>query len=382
MKKKILLTLSHILVAALATILTLGVVTWQGMGVTKLDQLEALIEECYIDEVNLTAIEDAAADAMIANLGDRWSYYIPASEYGAYVEQSENAYVGIGVTIQVAEDGSGLEIITVEKGGSALEAGLEVGDIIISIEERSAAGMTTTEARELVRGEEGTKVALTIVRQGKELQFQVERKMIETAVAEGMLLDDGVGLVIIYNFDARCAQETIAAIESLLEEGAQKLVFDVRYNPGGYAHELVAVLDYLLPEGELFRSVSYTGEENVDTSDEAYLDIPMAVLVNQDTYSAAEFFAAALSEYDAAVTVGTQTTGKGYYQQVFQLLDGSAVALSTGKYVTPNGVSLEGIGITPDVVVPVDQETEEQIYYAMIAPEEDPQIQAAIEALR
>lgn len=382
MKKTILLILSHTLVAVLAMAAAFAIVLWQGAGMTKLEQLEALIRECYIDEVDMTKVEDAAAEAMISNLGDRWSYYIPASGYESYVEQSENAYVGIGVTILPAQDGSGLEIISVEKGGSAMDAGIQPGDIIVAIEGQSAAGMDTVTARDLVRGEAGTKVNLTIQRQEETLELQILRKVIQTVVAEGMLLEDQVGLVIIYNFDARCASETIAAIEDLLAQGAQKLLFDVRYNPGGYAHELVELLDYLLPEGELFRSVSYTGEEKVDMSDENFLDVPMAVLVNQDTYSAAEFFGAALQEYDAAVVVGTQTSGKGYYQQTFPLLDGSAVALSTGKYVTPQGISLEGVGITPDVEVTVDEDTEMKIYYGQLLPEEDPQILAAMEALK
>jgi carboxyl-terminal processing protease len=142
------------------------------------------------------------------------------------------------------------------------------------------------------------------------------------------------------------------------------------------------VLDYLLPEGPLFRSVDYSGRENVDYSDAKCLDIPMAVVVNLQSYSAAEFFAAALDEYDAAVIVGERTFGKGYFQNTFRLIDGSAVALSTGRYYTPKGECLEGVGITPDVPVEVDDETFAAIYYGTIAPEEDPQLQAAISALK
>jgi len=188
--------------------------------------------------------------------------------------------------------------------------------------------------------------------------------------------------VTIENFDDRCAAETIAAIESLLEQGVESLIFDVRNNPGGYAHELVELLDYLLPEGDLFRTVDYKGVEDVEISDAACLDIPMAVLVNGESYSAAEFFAAALQEYEAATVVGEKTTGKGHFQSTFLLSDGSAVALSIGKYYTPKGVSLEGVGIVPDVVVPVEPETAREIYYGRLTPEEDPQIQEALEALK
>ena len=380
MKRKFLRFASYLAVAVLASALTLGVNWWLG-DYSKLEQLESLIEQLYIEDVDLTTVEDYAAEGMIAALGDRWSYYIPASEYQSYQEQSENAYVGIGITIIQAEDGSGLEVVEVQPEGPAMEAGMQPGDLITAIFDQSAAGMTTDEARNLVRGEEGTFVSITVRREEQELNLSVMRARIETVVASGQLLDGNIGLVTISNFDQRCAQESIAAIEDLLNQGAEKLIFDVRFNPGGYADELVKLLDYLLPEGNLFQTVDSLGRETLDTSDEKWLDVPMAVLVNADTYSAAEFFAAALQEYEAAVIVGEQTSGKGYFQNTFPLVDGSAVALSTGKYFTPKGVSLEGVGITPDILSTVDEDTYWQIYYNQIPPEEDPQIAAAIAAL-
>ena len=175
-----------------------------------------------------------------------------------------------------------------------------------------------------------------------------------------------------------------ALIEQLLDQGAGALIFDVRFNPGGYAHELVAALDYILPEGDLFRTVDYMGNEEVDRSDaKCLVGIPMAVLVNADSYSAAEFFAAALSEYGYAIVVGQPTTGKGYFQQTYKLNDGSAVGISVGKYFTPKGKSLaEEGGIVPDVVVEVDEETDFAIYAGTLEPRDDPQIQAAVDALK
>ena len=380
MKRKFLRLASYLAVAVLASALTLGVNWWLG-DYSKLEQLESLIEQLYIEDVDLTTVEDYAAEGMIAALGDRWSYYIPASEYQSYQEQSENAYVGIGITIIQAEDGSGLEVVEVQPEGPAMEAGMQPGDLITAIFDQTAAGMTTEEARNLVRGEEGTFVSITVRREEQELNLSVKRARIETVVASGQLLDGNIGLVTISNFDQRCAQESISAIEDLLNQGAEKLIFDVRFNPGGYAEELVKLLDYLLPEGNLFQTVDSMGRETLDTSDEKWLDVPMAVLVNADSYSAAEFFAAALQEYEAAVIIGEQTSGKGYFQNTFPLVDGSAVALSTGKYFTPKGVSLEGVGITPDILSTVDEDTYWQIYYNQIPPEEDPQIAAAIAAL-
>lgn len=382
MKKKVFSFASYILVAVLSTFLTLGVVFWQTGGISKLDQLERLIEDYYIEEADQTVLEDSAASAMISATGDRWSYYIPASEYAAYRETAANAYVGIGITITVAEDGSGLLIMEVNPGSSAEEAGLQAEDVITAIEGQETSGMTTTEARNLVRGKEGTQVSIRILRAGETLDMSVTRRKVEVTVAAGMMLNDAVGLITIENFDDRCASETIAAIESLQQQGAEKLIFDVRNNPGGYAHELVKLLDYLLPEGDLFRTVDYAGRESVDRSDPDDLDMPMAVLVNRDSYSAAEFFAAALQEYEAAVVVGEKTTGKGHFQSTFRLKDGSAVALSIGKYFTPRGISLEGVGIIPDVEIPVGEELYTQIYYSRVSPEEDPQIQGALEALK
>ena len=382
MKKKVWLFLSYVLVSALSTVATLGAVHWLGTGDSKLDQLSEIIDTFYIEEVDMTELEDAAAEAMIETCGDRWSYYIPASEYDAYLEHSENAYVGIGITITVAHDGDGLQVMEVNPGSSAEEAGILVDDVIISIEGQSASGMTTTDARNLVRGKEGTEVKLIIRRGSEEISLSVTRKTVQVPVATWEMLENNIGLITITNFDQRCAGETISAIETLRAEGAEKLIFDVRNNPGGFADELVKLLDYLLPEGDLFRTVDYAGREAVDRSDADCLEIPMAVLVNGESYSAAEFFAVALQEYGAATVVGEKTSGKGYFQSTFPLADGSAVALSIGKYFTPNGISLEGVGIEPDVVVPVDEETALSIYYSQLAAAEDPQILAAMDTLK
>ena len=311
MKKKILISLSYILVAMLATVATLAAIGYPGYASgTKLEQLESLILERFIGDADQTAMEDAAAAAMVKSLGDRWSYYIPASEYDAHEEQVNNAYVGIGITIEAKEQ-EGFLVKAVNESGPAGEAGVQVDDLVIEVEGQDVREMTATDVRNLVRGEEGTCVSLTVLRQGERVTLSVERRQVRTVVASGRMLTDKIGLVTIENFDSRCAEETIAAIDDLLGQGAEKLIFDVRNNPGGYAKELVKVLDYLLPEGELFRTVDYAGKENVDHSDADCLDIPMAVLVNGDSYSAAEFFAAALSEYGVADVVGRRPAARG-----------------------------------------------------------------------
>ncbi len=374
---------SYVLVAAVASAATLFLFVGTDVpGRSKLEQLEALITECFIGEADKTAMEDAAAAAMIGALGDRWSYYIPAADYAAYVEQMKNAYVGIGVTILTAEGAEGFEITRVDEGGGAAAAGIQAGDVIVEVEGERVLDLGLDTAKNRIRGDEGTQVSLTVLRDGERLTFSVARQTVQVVVARGQLLENGIGLITITNFDDRCAAETLAAIEQMRAQGAEALIFDVRNNPGGYKKELVQVLNYLLPEGPLFRSLSYTGKETVDSSDADCLEMPMAVLMNGSSYSAAEFFAAALDEYDWAILVGEATTGKGYFQNTFQLTDGSAAALSVGKYFTPNGVSLadEG-GLTPEIAVEVDDRTAASIYAGTLSPEDDPQVQAAVAAL-
>ena len=373
--------LSYVATAVAACAATLFFCANSLSGSMKLSQVEYLIENCFIGEADMAKVEDAAAEAMIASLGDRWSYYLNAQDFADHKEQTENAYVGIGITIAEDEEGRGFLILEVQPGSGAQEVGILPGDIIISAQGESTQGISTSQLRNLVRGPEGTMAELEILRDGQVLPFQVERRQILTQVVSYQLLENSIGLISISNFDSRCAKESIAAIEDLRQQGAQALIFDVRNNPGGYATELVELLDYLLPEGELFRTVDYTGKEEVDYSDAAFLDMPIAVICNEDSYSAAEFFPAAIQEYDAGIVVGTPTCGKGYFQYTYELSDGSALGLAAGKYFTHSGKGLAGTGIHPAILAAVDDETRAAIYYGTLKPEEDPQIQAAIQAL-
>lgn len=370
MKKKVLIVLSYVLVAALACGATLFFVS-ASTDYNKLEDLENLILTSFAGDADKTKIEDAAADAMVNAMGDRWSYYIPASELPSFLENSENAYVGIGVTVQATEDHSGLMVIAVQPGGPAEEAGVQVGDVIIQVDGESAQDRTVTEISAMIKGEEGTVVSVTVLRSGEGITMSMTRKRMETTVASSKLLNEHVGLVTIQNFDERCADETIAAIKALLNQGADMLLFDVRNNPGGYVDELTKVLDYLLPEGDLIRTVGTDGSDETVTSDASCVKVPMAVLINENTYSAAELFAADLSEYGAAKLFGQQTSGKGFYQYVFQFADGSAAGISVGRYYTGHGASLEGIGLTPDETVKLDDESEALLYNGMLEPEND-----------
>lgn len=372
-------SLSYVLVAAIASTATLA---FLGNRQSKLSELEQVIDALFIGTYDAEEIQDAAAAAMVYALSDRWSFYMSAEEYAAYQEKVSNVYVGVGITVQQRKDGTGHDIRQVTPGGAAQEAGILPGDILIEVQGQSVGQMTTGQLRELIVGQAGKQVTVAVLRGGARLEFSLACREIRQTVATGEMLDGNIGLVRIGNFNDGCGEETVTAIEQLVQQGATGLILDVRNNPGGYVSEMVHVLDYLLPEGVLFRSVDHRGNESQEKSDADCLELPMAVLVNGDSYSAAEFFAACLREYEWATVVGEQTCGKGYYQNAVVLSDGSAVNLSTGKYFTPAGVSLTEVGgVTPDILLKVDEETAAAIYSQTISPADDPQLQAAVGTL-
>ena len=380
---------SYFIVAIVASLMTFYSIksspaTQQNtQGIGKLQELQSLLDQMYIGEIDQEYMIDMAAAGMVQGIEDRWSYYLPASEMQAYHDSMANSYVGIGITVARLEDGSGFQVQRVEPDSPAQKSGILPMDVIIGVDGVMVPDVGMDAALDMVSGEQGTDVKLTVLRDETQTEVIVTRDLVLVEVAYGKMVTDQIGYVHITNFDSRCAQESIAAIESLMEQGAQALIFDVRFNPGGYRHELVKLLDYLLPKGDLFKSVDYRGREQVDVSDASCVAVPMAVLINGDSYSAAEFFAAALKEYDYAVTVGQNTTGKGYFQQLYNLSDGSAVNLSVGKYFTPNGVSLAEVGgLKVDIPVDVDQETAALIYGQMLPEQDDAQLQAAVAAMQ
>lgn len=358
----------------------------EGAYAHKLAEIKDYVDSYFIGEVDEAKLADAAAAGMIEGLGDEWSYYISADEYQSYEESVTNSYVGIGVTITSEGVDKGLLIKDVTPNSPAYEAGLQIGDLILAVEgtpilDGSEGALDINQTKDRVRGAEGTSVTLTVSQAGELKDLTITRRAIKVVNVTSRMLEGDLMYIRISNFEKDAAKDTIAAIDEALAQGAKGIIFDVRYNPGGYKHELVQVLDYLLPEGPLFRSVDYAGRESVDNSDADHVEIPMAVLVNYDSYSAAEFFGAALQEYEAAVIVGEQTYGKGRFQTSFRLSDGSAINISIGQYTTPKGVSLVGKGITPDCVVELSEEKEADLYYGRLPFEEDDQLQKAIEVL-
>ena len=356
MRKKRFSALAVVLSVVLTLVISLGGVAlaaWLTIGAQGLTLLEglALINTRFVGEYEKEGVTDAAMSGMVAGLNDRWSYYLNPESYAANQERRQNQYVGIGVTVSY-EDERGLLVTIVNEGGPAEKAGLQAGDIIISAEGTSLAGEARYEGVNLIQGEAGTTVTLEVLGEdGAARTVEVERAELKNDPVESRMLEGKVGYVRLLNFYDHSAQRLEEAVTQLQEQGAEALVFDMRDNGGGYLSQLTDMLDFLLPEGPIFISRDRAGHEEITNSDADCVELPMAVLVNANTYSAAEFFAAELQEQGAAVIVGEPTSGKGYSQQTFPLPHGGAVAISTGAYFTGSGASLIGTGLTLDAEV-------------------------------
>ena len=325
-------------------------------------EIKNTIDDYYIGEVDEETISSAAFSAMVNSLGDVWSSYMSPTEYQTYQLYSSNQFIGLGVSITKDSDTGGFEITGLTEGSPAENAGLQRGDIILSVDGEDVTGMTISDARSLITSHIDESVTLLIDRNGSQTEYTVDCRLIYDNPVSYEMINGNVGYIKISNFESGAADGAIAAIESLLGSGAQYFVFDVRTNPGGLLSELTTLLDYLLPGVDIFVSVDKSGEETVITSNNVCLDMDMCVLVNADSYSAAEFFAAALQEYGWATIVGEHTTGKGRSQQTFELSDGSALHLSTAKYLTPNRVDLsEQGGVAPDIEVALTGNADSQL---------------------
>lgn len=371
--------LTHLIIACLAVAIVTAILTYVaaigGFGSKQyLDdarryvEIEKIIDDNYIGDADYNELYNAAAAAMVKSIGDKWSYFMNAEEYEAYKLSSSNEYSGIGVSVKVNSSGE-FEVFSVEESSPAANAGIAVGDIITAIDGEDVSDKTLEDVSLLIRSKVNKDFPMTLESSGDTKTVTVACEIIYKNPVSSRLLDGNIGYIKISNFEAGSSENTQKAIEQLLQTGATSFIFDVRNNPGGLLTELVDLLDYILPEGDLFISVDKSGKETVQTSDKVSLKNKMIVLVNGNSYSAAEFFAAALQEYNWATVVGEQTTGKARSQITLELSDGSAVHISTHKYLTPNRVDLaEAGGVTPDIAVAQDDEkTDKQLETAINA---------------
>ncbi len=322
-------------------------------------------------DADLDKAVDVGLAAFVDGLGDRWSHYLNRERYQATNQRRANSYVGVGVTVGYERE-EGLLVQSVTRGGPADKAGVVPGDIITAVDGQSIAGDGREQGPDLIRGEAGAQVALTLLGEDGTVREAVcTRAAVHSPSASGKLLEGGVGYVKLDNFYSGSADSFMQEVDTLLAQGISSLIVDVRNDPGGYVSELEQILDYLLPEGPVFTHRPRWWFESVTQSDANCVDLPMAVLVNKDSYSAAELLAAQLRESTGAPIVGEPTSGKGYSQITFPLLNGGGVGLSTAAYCTGSGYSLIGEGLTPDVELSLPEG-------AALGGSDDTQLQAAI----
>ena len=343
----------------------------------RLEELMAVVDKYYVGEYDMDAAMDGVLAGFIDGVGDKWSYYCNAEEYEALKESNANSYVGIGVTISTEYEG-GYAITDVTGGSPAEQAGLRPFDVITSVD---GVGTDTFEDYSalvnVVRGEEGTVVNIGIRRGEENLTFDITRAAVFNPGIEARMIGE-IGYISIDGFDRNVDVEFAEELNALVSQGAKGLVFDVRFNGGGYVDVMSNMLDLLLPEGTIITMSDNSGETTEYRSKEGQISLPMVVLTNEYSISAAEFFAAVLQEYGVATVVGDHTTGKGYAQTIIPLTEG-AVNLSTLKYYTPKGVSLADVGIQPDIEISLSDEDFYNFY--SLTDQQDTQLQKAIELL-
>ena len=312
-------------------------------------EIKDVVDREYIDNADREMMGDNAAAAMIAGLGDKWSYYMSPNEYKAYQLNSANEYTGIGMSI-LKEEGGGFEVISVNMDSPAAWAGLTPGDIITSVDGQDLKKMSLDEARKLIRSKLNGKFELGIGN-GKHT-IEVDCTGVYQSSVSYRLEKTLAGYIQIKNFEAGTAQDAIDAVENLLNQGAVALCIDLRGNAGGLDTEVAQFLDYLLPSGVLFIQRDKNGGQELTESDGMCIQLPMCVLINGETYGEAEVCAAVLKEFQWATLLGEPTTGKTRTQETIVLADGSAIRLSTGSYLTGNGVDISASGgVAPEYII-------------------------------
>ena len=348
----------------------------------KLTEIEGLMNDYFLDELDEEQIETWLYKGAVAGLGDPYAAYYTVEEYQSLLDSTNGSYCGIGVEISQNINTGIVTVARVFEDGPAMEAGLRPGDILYKVGDAEVTGMDLTMVVSQIKGEENTKVLISVAREGEEdyLEFQVERRTIEIQTVGSAMLEDQIGYISITSFDDVTTDQFMKALDELETQGIKGLIVDLRGNGGGLVSSVCAILDRLLPEGLIVYTEDKYGNREEETSDaEHYFDKPLAVLVNGNSASASEIFAGAIKDYGIGTLVGTKTYGKGIVQKIYPLHDGTAVKLTVSKYYTPKGNNIHEIGIEQDVEIDLEEALKKEV---VVPLGEDNQVQKALEVLR
>ena len=357
-----------------------GGVLSDSQHVQKLRFLEALIDQEYLGEKDEDDLAEGLYKGLIYGLGDVYSCYYTKEEYEQENSSTEGSYVGIGVTIQKNPEG-GVKIAECYEDGPGDQAGLKEGDVISAVDGTDITEMEASQVVEMIKNAEDKEVELTVHRQDQEepLEISVKVQDVELTSVFGEMLDGKTGYIRISQFTAVTPDQYEETFAELENQGMERLVIDLRNNPGGLLTSVCEVLNDILPEGLIVYTEDKYGNRQEEYSEgKNPLEMPLAVLVNEGSASASEIFAGSVKDYGAGTIVGTTTYGKGVVQAVHQLEDGSAVKLTVSNYYTPKGNSINEVGIQPDVEVKLDTDL---LNKEEISPEEDNQLQEAVKIL-
>ena len=373
------------LISALVTFgATYNFVRAQTEGESDIDDMEMLkavdsaYREYFYGELDDEALERAMIEGYIYGTGDKFGEYMDAERVAEFTADSNGENVGIGVMVVYNDEYRLLEIVSVLPDSPAEEAGIAIGDLISVIAGNDASQMSYSEAIEAMTGKEGSIAQFSVSRDGSQLDFSVERRRVTQVNAEGRMHADAMtGIIKIAEFDANTPSQFKHEIQRLKEEGATRFVFDVRNNPGGELESVIEVLDFLLPEGPIIRICAADGTEQVRNSDQEHFEAPMAVLINENSASAAELFASALKDYELATLVGKTSYGKGSMQTILPLINGSALRVTYRMYNPPFSDNYDGVGVVPHIDVDMAEDVRDISLYK-ITDEQDTQLIAAI----
>ncbi len=355
----------------------------------KLGTVNAYIRNNYLyEDYNMDEMGEAAVKAYVEALDEPYTHYYTPDEFASYMSAIEESYVGIGVVISADEEAGKIIVIAPTEGSPAYNAGIMPGDYITAVDGQPFSGDEMNECVSAIKGgPAGSSVRITIERGGQSMDFDINREEIVTESVKSEMLDGNIGYIRITGFNAseqgsdeNTFTEFEEQAEALKSQGMQKLIIDLRDNPGGVLDIACDIADYLLPEGIITYTETRSGEREEYYSDEAELDMPIAVLINGNSASASEVLVGALKDYGKAEVIGEKSYGKGIVQAVYPFYDGSGMSMTIAKYYSPNGVCIHGVGIEPDVAVSVPEEYAG--YYASDIPREaDTQLNKAIEML-
>lgn len=348
--------------------------------VQKIEYLEKMIDQEYLGEVDNAEMAEGIYAGLVYGLGDVYSRYYTADEYAQETASTDGAYAGIGVSIQKNKNG-GVQIAECYEGGPGAEAGLQTGDVITAINDTDVTDMELSDVVSLIRENKDNTIVLTVFRENEEKsrEISVDVTDVELPSVFGEMLDKKTGYIQITQFTGVTPQQYKDMFAELKDKGMERLVIDLRDNPGGLLTSVCDILREILPEGLIVYTEDKYGNREEETCDGKHqLDMPLAVLVNENSASASEIFAGAVQDHEVGTIVGTTTYGKGVVQELRQLSDGSAVKLTVSNYYTPNGNSINKVGIKPDVEVKLASEL---LNKDEITHEEDNQLQKALNVI-